>query len=60
MHLSVAVLRLDVVGERLGLGVVRLVVVVVVVLRSDVLHLVDVAALGAALDGAVAGNLYDL
>ena len=60
MHLSVAVLGLDVVGERLGLGVFRLVVVVVVILRADVLHLVDVAALGAALDGAVAGNLYDL
>lgn len=33
------------------------VVVVVVVLGADVLHLVAAAALGAALDGAVAGDL---
>lgn len=31
------------------------VVVVVALLGSDILHLVDGAALGAALDGAVAG-----
>ena len=33
------------------------VVVVVVVLGADVLHLVDAAALGASLDGALAGQL---
>lgn len=33
------------------------VVVVAVVLGSEVLHLVDVAALGAPLDGALAGDL---
>jgi len=45
---------LDVVGKRLGLLVPVMVVAmsVVVVLGSDVLHLVDAAALGAALDGA--------
>lgn len=58
MHLSVAVLGLDVVGEGLGLlelGVV--VMTVVVVLGTHVLHLVDAAALGATLNGALAGQL---
>lgn len=57
----VSVLGLDEVGEGLGLlvavAVVVAVVVVVVLGRADVLHLVDGAALGAALDGAVAGDL---
>ena len=60
MHLLVAVLGLDVVGEGLGLlkgRVVVVVVMVVVVLGTNVLHLVDAAALGATLDGAVAGHL---
>lgn len=53
------VLGLDEVGEVLGLlvAVVVMAVAVVVVLGADVLHLVDAAALGAALDGAVAGDL---
>jgi hypothetical protein len=52
------VLGLDVVGEGLGLLVAVVVVVVaVVVLGSDVLHLVDAAALGASLDGALTGHL---
>lgn len=55
---SVAVLGLDVVGEGLRLGVLGAVVVaVVVVLGANVVHLVDAAALGAALDGAVLGDL---
>lgn len=55
------VLGLDKVGEVLGLlvAVVVVTVAVVVVLGADVLHLVDTAALGAALDGAVAGDLDD-
>lgn len=57
MHLFVAVLRLDVIGEGLGLGVLRRVVVVVIVLGTNVVHLVDAAALGATLDGALAGDL---
>jgi len=59
IRLSVAVLRLDVVGKGLGLlegRVVVVVVMVVVVLGANVLHLVDAAALGATLDGAVAGH----
>lgn len=49
---------LDEVREGLGLLVAVVVVaVVVVVLGTDVLHLVDATALGAALDGAVAGDL---
>lgn len=36
---------------------VGVVVVVAVVLGADVVHLVDAAALGAALDGALAGHL---
>ena len=58
MHLSVAVLGLDVVGKGLGLlelGV-GVVTVVVVVGGTNVLHLVDGTALGATLDGAVAGG----
>lgn len=54
------VLGLDVVGKGLGLleaVVVVIVVVVVGVLGTDVVHLVDVAALGAALDGALASHL---
>lgn len=54
------VVGLDEVGEVLGLLVAVVVVAVavaVVVLGADVLHLVDVAALGAALNGAVAGDL---
>lgn len=54
------VLGLDEVGEVLGVLVAVVavaVVVVVVVLGAEVLHLVDAAALGAALDGAVAGDL---
>lgn len=57
MHLFVAVLGLDVIGEGLGLGVLRRVVVVVIVLGTNVVHLVDAAALGATLDGALAGDL---
>lgn len=56
------VLRLDEVTHVLGLlvsvVVVTVAVVVVVVLRTDVLHLVDTAALGASLDRAVAGDLF--
>lgn len=55
------VVGLDEVGEVLGLlvavVVVTVVVVVAVVLGSEVLHLVDVTALGASLDGALAGDL---
>lgn len=55
------VVGLDEVGEVLGLlesvVVVTVVVVVAVVLGTEVLHLVDAAALGASLDGAVAGDL---
>lgn len=56
---SVAVLGLDVVGKGLGLLVLGVVVVVavVVVLGTDKVHLVDAAALGAALNGAVLGEL---
>lgn len=58
-RLRLVVLGLDEVGEVLGLlvAVVVVAVAVVVVLGTDVLHLVDAAALGAALDGAVAGDL---
>lgn len=57
--LAVAVLGLDVVGKGLGLlDTVVVVVMVVVVLGADVLHLVDGAALGAALNGALAGDLF--
>lgn len=54
------VFGLDKVAEVLGLlvsVVVVAVVIVAVVRRANVLHLVDIAALGAALDGAVLGNL---
>lgn len=51
---NLAVLGLDKVGKGLGLLVAVVVVAVVVVLRSDVLHLVDAAALGASLNGALA------
>lgn len=66
-HLSV--LRLHEIGKRLRLLeqrvrvavvvsiIVVVVVVVAIVLGSDVLHLVDGAALGAALDRALAGHL---
>lgn len=55
------VLGLDKVGEGLGLlEAVVVVVVVVGVLGTEVLHLVDVAALGAALDGALAGHLLSV
>jgi hypothetical protein len=57
MHLFVSVLRLDVIGKSLGLLKLRRVVVVVIVLRTDVVHLVDAAALGASLDRALAGEL---
>lgn len=40
-----------------GRMVVTMVTVVVVLCRANVLHLDDVAALGAALDWSVAGNL---
>ena len=56
-HLSVSVLGLDVVGEGLGLLDFGGVVVVVVLLRANVLHLVDAATLGASLNGALTGNL---
>lgn len=49
------VLRLDEVGE--GLGLLVAVVVVVVILGADVDHLVDAAALGASLNGALTGHL---
>lgn len=54
------VLRLDKVAEVLGLlvsVVVVTVVIVSVIRRADVLHLVDAAALGATLDGALLGDL---
>lgn len=56
---SVAVLGLDVVGKGLGLLVLGVVVVVavVVVLGTNKVHLVDATALGAALNGAVLGEL---
>lgn len=54
---NLAVLGLDKVGKGLGLLVAVVVVAVVVVLRSDVLHLVDAAALGASLNGALAVHL---
>ena len=58
-NLFVSVLGLDVISEGLGLGELGLVVVVMVgvVLGADVLHLVDAAALGASLDGTLAGKL---
>jgi hypothetical protein len=56
MHLFVAVLGLDVIGEGLGLRVLRR-VVVVIVLGTNIVHLVDAAALRATLDGALAGDL---
>jgi hypothetical protein len=56
MHLFVSVLGLDVIGKGLGLLKLRRVVVVVVILRTDVVHLVDAAALGASLDRALAGE----
>jgi hypothetical protein len=56
MHLFVSVLGLDVIGEGLGLLKLRRVVVVVVILGTDVVHLVDAAALGASLDRALAGK----
>lgn len=60
-HLSVAVLGLDIVGKGLGLlELLVVVVVVVVVLGAGVLHLVHAAALGAALDRAVAGHLVTI
>lgn len=52
------VLGLDIVDPSLGLlPAVVVVVAVVVVLGTDVVHLVDAAALGAPLHGAVAGHL---
>lgn len=60
LHLLVAVLGLDEVGKGLGLGNLLGVVavsVVVVVLGSNVLHLVDAAALGASLHRALLGKL---
>jgi hypothetical protein len=59
INLSVAVLGLDIVGKGLGLGDLGR-VVVVVVLGADVVHLVDTAALGAALDGTLAVQLSDM
>lgn len=56
---SVAVLGLDIVGKGLGLlelGAV-VIVVIVVILRSNVIHLVDATTLGASLDGAIARKL---
>lgn len=58
-QLSVTVLGLDVVGKGLGLLNLRRVVVVVVILGTDVVHLVDTAALGASLDGAFLGKLFE-
>ena len=60
LALPVSVLRLDVVGKRLGLlkaVVVVAVVAMVVVRRADIVHLVDAPALGAALQGALLGQL---
>lgn len=61
MHLLVAVLGLDEVGKGLGLGnllaVVSVAVIVTVVLGSNVLHLVDAAALGASLQRTLLGKL---
>lgn len=57
-NLSIPVLGLDVIRKCLGLLVsVVIVSVVVVVRRSNVLHLVDAAALGASLDWALAVHL---
>ena len=55
------VLRLDKVGEGLGLLVAVTVAVIVavavgVLLGANVLHLIDAAALGASLDGALTGH----
>ena len=56
--MNLVVLGLDEVGEGLGLLVAVVVVVsVAVVLGTDVLHLVDTTALGAALDRALTGHL---
>lgn len=55
---GLVVLGLDEVAHVLGLLVSVVVVAVVVVLGTDVLHLVDVAALGASFDRAVAGDLH--
>jgi hypothetical protein len=57
MHLFVSVLGLDVIGKGLGLLELGRMVVVVIVLRTDVVHLVNAAALGTSLDGALAGDL---
>lgn len=55
---SVAVLRLNVISESLGFRVFGSVVVtVVVVLGTDIVHLVDAAALGTALNGTILGDL---
>lgn len=58
LAINLAVLRLDEVGKGLGLLVTVVVVVsVAVVLGTDVLHLVDTTAFGAALDWALTGHL---
>lgn len=56
-HSFVTVLRLDKVDKRLGLLVTVVVVVMAVVRGANILHLVDAAALGAPLDGALLGHL---
>jgi hypothetical protein len=53
----VTVLGLDKVGKCRGLLVTVVVVVVAVVRGANILHLVDAAALGAPLDGALLGHL---
>lgn len=55
---NLPVFRLDVVGEGLGLLVAVVVVVaMVVILRSDILHLVDAAAFWASLHRSLARHL---
>ena len=51
------VFRLNVVGKGLGLLVAVVVMTVVVVFGSNVVHLVDAAALGASLDWSLTGHL---
>lgn len=56
---SVSVLGLDKVGKGLGLlEFGAMVVVVVVIFRTNVVHLVDAAAFGASLDWALLGKLH--
>lgn len=53
------VLRFDEIGKGLRFlgAVVVIVVSVAIIFRADILHLVDATALGASLDGSLAGHL---